>query len=157
MISEVFENQTLYLKNVLYYRGWVTQQDSNKIFQKMESFFTSANAQKDGNIVTVTNAVETKDGAPMMDIEIFIPLDKEIKVNEEYKFIPAFEITNALMIRIEGHPTQWQTAMQNLSEHIQKNDLQPTTPALMATVKAVITPLEIDEMITEIYVGIKGE
>ena len=77
MISEVFENQTLYLKNVLYYRGWVTQQDSNEIFQKMESFFTSANAKKDGNIVTVTNAVETKDGAPMMDIEIFIPLDKD--------------------------------------------------------------------------------
>ena len=115
MISEVFENQTLYLKNVLYYRGWVTQQDSNEIFQKMESFFTSANAKKDGNIVTVTHAVEMKDGETVMDIEIFIPLDKEIEVNEKYKLIPTFEITNALMIRIEGSPAQWQTAMQNLS------------------------------------------
>lgn len=157
MISEIFENQTLYMENVLYYRGWVTQQASNERFGKMEALFTEANAKNNGAIITATNAIEMRDGEAVMDIEIFIPLDREIQVSEEYKFIPKFEISNALKIRIEGNPAQWQTAMQTLSEHIKRYKLQPTTPALIATVKSATTPLEIDEMITEIYVGIKSE
>ena len=157
MISEIFEKQTLYMENVLYYRGWVTQQTSNEQFAKMETLVTEATAKKNGTIVTATNAIEMRDGENVMDIEILIPLDKEIKVSEEYKFIPKFEISNALKIRIEGNSSQWQTAMQTLSEYMKKYKLQPTTPALMVTVKAATTPLEIEEMITEIYVGVKGE
>ncbi len=157
MISEIFENQVLYMENVLYYRGWVTQQGTNERFREMEAVYTAANAKKDGAIVTATNAIEMRDGEAVMDLEVFIPLDREINVTEEYKFISKFEIANALKIQIEGTPAQWQSAMQTLSEHVQKNKLQPATPALMATVKAATTPLEIDEMITEIYVGIKSE
>lgn len=154
MISEIMEHQTLEMNNVLHYHGWVTQQQANEVFVKAEELMNKCQAKKNGYVVTATRAVEMKDGQAMMDLDVFIPLDKEIETRDGFDFIKRSKIENALKIRIEGELQQAETAMQKLNDYIISHSLTPTTPACMVTVKGATTPLELNNMITDIYVGV---
>lgn len=157
MIGDVVENQTLEMENVLHYRSWLTQQQANAVFIEAEELMNKQQATKNGYVATITHAVDMCDGQPTMDLEVFLPLDKEIEPSDGFDFIKQFKIEKALKLRIEGSPQQTQAAMQILSKHIQNNSLQPSTPVCMVTVKGAITPLEIEDMITDIYIGVMGE
>lgn len=154
MIGDIIENQSFESENVLHYHGWVTQQQMNEIFAKADSMMNKYQAKNNGPVTTATRAVEMRDGQPVMDLDVFIPLDKEIETSDGFDFIKQFKLENALKLRIEGSPQQAEAAMQKLNEYIISNSLTPSTPACMVTVKGATTPLELDNMITDIYVGI---
>lgn len=154
MIGDIIENQSFEAENVLHYHGWVTQPQMNEVFAKADALMNKQQAKNNGPVTTATRAVEMRDGQPTMNLDVFIPLDKEITVSEGFDFIKQVKIENALKLRIEGSPQQAEAAMQKLNEYIITNSLQPSTPACMVTVKGAATPLEIDNMITDIYVGI---
>lgn len=155
MISEIFNNQTLCIENILYSRSWITQQGFNELLTKMENLLIERMAKKSGSIITITNAIEMQDGQAVMDVEILIPLEKEIDITDDFKFIHRLEITNALKIRIDGNPQQLQQATHLLTEYIAKNKLNPTTPLIVVNVNGKTAPLKIDAMITDIYIGVK--
>ena len=157
MIGEIITNQMLELNNVLHYNGWVTQQQMNEVFAKADELMNKHQAKNNGPVTTATRALEMRDGQPTMNLDVFIPLDKEITVLDGFDFIKQVKIENALKLRIEGSPQQAEAAMQKLNEYIITNSLQPSTPACMVTVKGATTPLEIDNMITDIYVGIMNK
>lgn len=154
MIGEIITNQKLELNNVLHYNGWVTQQQMNEVFAKANELMNKHQAKNNGPVTTATRTLEMRDGQPTMNLDVFIPLDKEIVFSDGFDFIKQVKIENALKLRIEGSPQQAESAMQKLNEYIITNSLQPSTPACMVTVKGAATPLEIDNMITDIYVGI---
>lgn len=157
MIGEITTNQKLELNNVLHYNGWVTQQQMNEVFAKADELMNKHQAKNNGPVTTATRALEMRDGQHTMNLDVFIPLDKEIVVSDGFDFIKQVKIEDALKLRIEGSPQQAESAIQELNEYIITNSLQPSTPACMVTVKGATTPLEIDNMITDIYVGIMNK
>ena len=142
------------MTNVLFYHGWVTREQVNEVFVRAEELMNKHEVKKNGDVVTATREIEMREGQPVMNLEVFIPIDKEIVTSGDFGFMKEFKIENALKIRIEGNIQQAEAAMQKLVEYMESNELQASTPAYMVTVKGATTPMEIDEMITDIYVGV---
>ncbi|MDR1329151.1 MAG: AraC family transcriptional regulator, partial [Oscillospiraceae bacterium] len=53
-----------------------------------------------------------------------------------------------------GNPAGIQSTVNELLAYIQQNGLQPITSGYNVTVKEAKTPLEVDEMVVDIYLGI---
>lgn len=155
MISEIFENTALKIDNVLHYHALNTQTEINEAFQKIERLLLEKNVKKNGNICTATRNLDVKNGITYLDFDIFVPLEKNLECSPPFEIIEHFEVNNALMIRIKGNPRQSDKAMEMLGEFMKSKNYLPVTPAIIATIKGANTPSEIDEMIMEIYVGVK--
>jgi len=153
--DNILENQHLIMKNVLSYRGKVTQTESMLVSKKIDDILKENNATKNGSVVTVTHSIEMQDGQPVFDFEMKIPLDKPITVSDEFEFIPEFALENALKARVIGSPQVLEGMMKELKEYMDDNDLTPLSPAYIATVKEAKTQAEINDMIIDIYVAVK--
>ena len=66
-----------------------------------------------------------------------------------------FEINNALMFRHIGNPQTMDSEMQEFSRYMQENNLKPVTPFYNVTVKTASNPEETDDVVIEVYVGVK--
>ncbi len=156
MIGNIEENQSLILNNVLTFRGKLNQQESISISKEIDDILEKNNAKKVGGTVTVTHNISVENGVQIIDLEIMLPLDKEITVSEPFTFMPEFALNDALRIRIEGNPQQMQTAIQTLAEYIESKNLQPNTPLYAVTIKEAKTAFDVEDMITDLYTGIES-
>ena len=71
---EIKENQELAVTNVLSYRGKVRQAELENIGKEMEIHIQNLGAQRVGNPITATYAVE----GDTIDIELLMPIDKSM-------------------------------------------------------------------------------
>ena len=151
---EIKEQQVLEMKNLLSFRGKVTQQAFAAKSQEIEQILKAAGAEKAAPAVTTTFAVEQGPMGPVMDVEILLPLDKEIQAPAGFTFKPHFLLTNAVMVRHVGHPSRMQESVNALNAYITEHQLVPITSGYNVTVKEAKTPLELDMMEVNIYVGV---
>lgn len=148
------ENMTLEMKKVLSFRSKMTQQEMAAKSQEIESILQNNNAHKASPVVTTTYAVEQTAQGVVMDVEILIPLDKEISVPAGFLWKPHFLLTNALMVRHIGNPSTMQNSVNELNAYIAEHHLTPITTGYNVTVKEARTPLEMEQMEVDIYVGV---
>ncbi len=148
-MENILQNQVLKSENLLSFRSKISQMELNKVVMKMKSFAESQNARLKGNPITATFGLD----GDKMDIELLIPLDREIKIdNTQYQFKKRFELINALMIRHIGNPNLLQNTCDRLNKYIVDNKLTPITVGYNVTVKASAN--DIDNTEIDIYVGI---
>ncbi len=151
---QIKEGQTLELRNVLSYRAKLTQRELAAKSQEIEKLLQESGAKRAANPVTATFAVEQGAQGPVMDIELLIPLNREITPPEGYVWKPRFLLTNAVVVRHVGNPATLQEAANAINAYMAEHRLTPITPGYNVTVKEAKTPLELDEMIVDIYVGV---
>ena len=150
----ILENQTLEMRNILSYRAKMTQQELQAKSIELEKVLVDSGAKKAAATVTSTFSVEQGTNGPVMDIEILLPLDREISPPAGYTWKPRFLLTNALMIQHIGNPSTMQNTINKLNAYIMEHQLVPITTGYNVTVKEAKTPLELDSMEVDIYVGI---
>jgi effector-binding domain-containing protein len=150
----ILENQELKLNNLISLRKKITQQEMPVEMQKLSKFITEKGAQKSGPMITATFAMEQNNFGQFLDIEILVPLDKEIEATGEYTFKKQFLLTNALKATHTGNPALLQNTYNLINSYIIANKLQPITASYNVTVKDVIDPSKIDELVIDIYVGL---
>lgn len=148
------EHMTLEMHNVLSYRAKMTQQELQAKSLEIEKFLTETGAKRVAPATTTTFSVEQGVSGPVMDIEILIPLDREITSLDGYIWKPHFLLTNALMIRHIGNPSTLQNTVNELNAYILEHQLIPITTGYNVTLKEAKTPLELASMEVDIYVGI---
>ena len=90
----------------------------------------------------------------MLDVEILIPLDKEISVSAPYMIKPVFRLRNAVKIRHKGNPALMQNTANELMEYIKNKGLMPITAGYNVTVQEPTSPTDVDSLIVDIYVGV---
>lgn len=151
---EILKHQTLEMRNVLSYRSKMTQQEIQSKSQEIEKLLSETGAMKAASTVTTTFSVEHGANGSVMDVEILVLLDREISLPMGYTWKPHFLLTNALMIRHIGNPASLQNAINELNAYIVTHQLVPISSGYNVTVKAARTPLEIDSMVVDVYVGI---
>ena len=88
-----------------------------------------------------------------MDIEILVPLDKQVGLPKEYTLKPIIKIVNALCIRHEGHPSRLHETINKLNEYILEYKKQVITATYNVTVKEAMNQEELERMIIDVYVG----
>lgn len=152
---EILKDQILSLTNVLTYRNKMTQQESAFLTNNINTALAESGAVQTGPTVTVTHSIEMLEGTPVIDLELFIPINKAIIPPQNFSFIEEFIIENALKIRICGNPQNVNLAMEKLKEYIDSNGVVPTTPVYTVTVKGATSQEDLENMIIDIYVGVK--
>ena len=150
----ILENQELKFKNLISLRKNITQQAMAVEMQKLGQLINEKGAQKSGPLITATFAIEQNNFGQVLDMEILVPLDKEIEVTGEYTFKKQFLLTNALKATHTGNPTLIQSTYNLINSHIIENKLQPITASYNVTVKDVMDPSKIGELVIDIYVGV---
>ena len=150
----ITENNTLEMKNVVSFRGKVTQQKMEEVMRNFENLIQENKACKTWPTVTVTYAVENEFGQSVMDIEVLIPLDKKIATYSDFKFKPLFRLNNAVKIRHEGNPAMLQNSANELMQYINSHDLMPITAGYNVTVREPASQNDVDNMIVDMYVGV---
>lgn len=148
------DNMTLEMRNVLSFRKKMTQQELSAKSQEIEKLLTDTGAKKVAPTVTTTFSVEQGVTGPVMDVEILLSIDKEIPLPDGYIWKSHFLLTNALMIKHVGNPGALQNTVNELNTYILEHQLVPISTGYNVTVKEAKTPLEIDQMEVDIYVGI---
>lgn len=151
---KIIERETLEMQNVLSFRGKMTQQEFAAKSKEFERIMQDAGAKKAAPAVTTTFAVEQGPTGPMMDVEILIPLDKQIQAPAGYTFKPRFLLANAVMVHHTGHPSKLQESVNALNAYITEHQLVPITSGYNVTLKEAKTPLELDKMEVCVYVGV---
>lgn len=151
---EIKEHEVLEMKNLLSFHGEMTQQEFAAKSQEIESIMKEYGTQKAGPVVTTTFRVEQGAMGPVMDAELLVPLDKEIPVPSGYVWKPRFLLTNAVKLHHVGHPSALQNSINELNAYITQHQLVPITSGYNVTVKEARTPLELDTMEIDVYVGI---
>ena len=151
---EITQDQTLEMQNLLSYRGRMTQQEFTAKAQEIERILQEHGVEKAAPIVTTTFSVEQGAMGPIMDAEILVPLNKEIPVPSGYVWKPRFLLTNAVKLHHVGHPSALQNSVNELNTYISEHHLVPITSGYNVTVKEPKTPLEMDVMEIDVYVGV---
>lgn len=141
------------LKNVLSLRKKMSQADINSEMIKIGKFLQDNGAKKAGPVVTATFAIDTLNGQSILDMEILIPLDKEIAVAGEYTLKPVLHIVNALYARHEGNPSTLQNTYNKMLAYINQNRLQQITAGYNVQIKDMLTGMSPDDMIIDVYIG----
>lgn len=150
---QVKEGQELLLSHVLSYRGKLTQQQIQDEMMMMNQLMIEQGVKKDGPLTTATFGIEDGIEGQLLDIELLIPLEREINVPDRYVFKPIIKIVNALSVRHEGHPGMINNAINLLNEFIVQGNKQVITATYNVTVKEAKSQEEIKDMIIDVYVG----
>ena len=134
--------------------GKMTQQEFAAKSQEIESIMKENGAEKAAPVVTTMFSVEQGIMGPVMDVEILVPLNKEIPVHNGYMWKSRFLLTNAVKLHHVGHPSALQNSVNELNAYISGHHLAPITSGYNVTVKEPKTPLEMDVMEIDVYVGV---
>lgn len=84
----------LELKNVLKFKGIISEMDVEKIVTKMMKYIVENGAVRVGDIVMATRR-SFHDGRA--EVEIFIQLNKKIEANKKFEFLEKFIVANAMI------------------------------------------------------------
>jgi effector-binding domain-containing protein len=151
-MNRILQDQTFEMKNVLSYRAKMTQNQFLESMNNISLFMKENSVKKNGYIVTSTFSIENTNNQQIMDIEILIPIDKEIVSVNEYKFKKIFKLTNAVKIRHDGKSNLITQSGELLMKYISDNGLTPITTGYNVTIKEPISA--IDDIVVDIYIGI---
>ena len=144
----ILENQMLEVENLVSYKGKVTRIQLDQIGKDMDKCINEVGAKRIGYPITATYGVEGN----VMDMEILIPIDRKIEINEKYIYKDRLRISNALVARHTGNPVMLQDSCNELNEYIVKNKYEPITVGYHITVN--IDTVDLDNSVIDVYVGL---
>ena len=145
---EIKENQELELNNLLSFRGKIRQSELESIGRDIELKINEKGAKRVSYPVMATYGVNGE----FVDMEVLVPIDKEIQNVGDYTFRKEIKIVNAVMVTYKGNPIGLQDACNELNQYIENKKLQPITVGYNVT--QCIDPMNMENTISKIYVGI---
>ena len=97
-MTEIKQNCEYKMENVLSVRNKMTQQEIQQTLIDMGNTLNTLGAKKNGPLVTTTLGVEQTAEGPVLDMEILIPLDKEVDVPPPYIFKKLFHVSDTIYL-----------------------------------------------------------
>jgi len=154
---EIKENENLQMKNVLSFRGKVTQKILADKRQEIENLINEFGAHSIHPAITTSYTVEQTAEGPVIDMEVLIPLDKDVshevmvKNLPGYRFKPLFLLTNAIRLHHTGNSVPLEDSIKELYSYIKVRNLRPITSLYNITIN---DPDDPKDLIIDLMVGI---
>ena len=145
---EIKQNQELNKEKLLSFRGKIKQSDLESVGKEMESYIKSKGADRVGDPITVTYAIE----AGMIDVELLLQVNSIIPSSEKFVYKDCIKIVNALVAVYKGNPIGLQDAVVQLNTFISEHKLQPITVGYNVTKNVDLSNPDNTEV--DVYVGI---
>ena len=153
-MTEIKQNCEYIMENVLSIRKKMTQQEIQQTLIDMGNTINALGAKKNGPLVTTTLGVEQTAEGPVLDMEILLPLDKEVDVPPPYIFKKLFHLKYAVYARHEGNPQLLQNTLNEMMKYIQENKLTQITSVYSVNIKELKPGDHLDDMVTDLYIGV---
>ena len=147
-MNMIIENQMLEVDNLISFRGQLKQCQLDNIADEMKKYIAFYGARPTGKPITATYSVDNG----IMDMEILLPLDKEVPTSQKFIFKEKLKIVNEIKISHFGEISSLQLTCNGLNKYIITHKLTPITVGYN-----VIRNVENDlnnNPIIDIYVGI---
>ena len=142
------------MENVLSIRKKMTQQEIQQTLSDMGNVIATLGVNKNGPLVTTTYSMEQTPTGPILDMEILVPLDKEVTVSEPYILKPLFHLKYAVHARHEGNPQLLQNTLNQMMAYIQENKLTQITSVYSVNIKELQPGDSMNDMVTDLYIGV---
>ena len=142
------------MENVLSIRKKMTQQEIQQTLSDMGNVIKNLGANKNGSLVTTTFGIEQTPSGPILDMEILVPLDKEVTVQEPFIQKPLFHLKYAIHARHEGNPQLLQNTLNQMMAYIKENKLTQITSVYSVNIKELKPGDSMDDMVTDLYIGV---
>lgn len=154
MLMEILTKQIYEMENVISYRAKMTQKEMNIAMNRLMTLIKDNGLVKNGYITTSTFSIEKAGNTELVDIEILCPVDKICRLPQEYTFKPVFRLANAVKITHKGDPVNLQETANLLISYINENKLTPITYMYNVTVREPKSPVDVDNMVVDMYIGV---
>ena len=148
---------TLQMKNVLSFRGKLDQKGLNDKRQEMYDIIKQLGVHPIYPEITTNFGSEQTENGLLIDMEILIPLDKDIShevavMNKEgLRFKPKFQLVNAVCISHVGNKEKIEDCLKELNKYMKVRNMRPITNQYSVPRKNPENP---DEIIMDILVGV---
>lgn len=151
----ITEDEQLELRNVLTYRGTVSQRDLSTIMEEMEQVIQKNNAEKVGPMISVTHGVAKENNQIVVDAELMQALDRPLDVSGMYTLKPRFLLQNAVKVHFEGAVNEMGKCSLAMKNYIKENALTPITSGYTVNVKMPKSEAEVKNgCIVDYYMGV---
>ena len=147
-MTHIETNQELEVDNLYCFRGKINHIELDSIAKELEDTITNCGAKKVGSPITATFGVEDT----IMDIEIMLPINQEIKDADKFYYKEKLKIGNAIMAKHIGDPAGLQETCNDLNSYIMEHQLIPITVGYNVTKN--VDPINVNNTEVDIYVGI---
>ena len=130
---EITTEQNVEMRNVLSYRGKVDQKLLMEKRKEIDDIMKRFGVRPIHPAITTTFGIEKTENGPIMDMEILVPLDKDISHEiamakiPGYRFKPHFLLANAVRLRHTGDTDTIENSIRELYKFMQVRDLKPIT------------------------------
>ena len=142
--------QTLNIENLITFRKKVQATELQEHMERLLAYADSSGAKRLGGGVSATYEVD----GDAMDIEMYLPIDKEIPSNDEFIFKPLLRLENCVKTKYKGHPQGLQNSMNEINDYILANRLVPISVGFTVVVTEITDPKDIELFEADIYVSI---
>ena len=148
----ISKNAKLLLQNVLTCRRKCTVEDAQILLKYAEATIKESGAVMTCNTVFSTYSIEKNlNGEEITDLEIILPLNKEINPPSGFSFMHKLELNNALKLRYCGKEQNISDAIRKLIYLMKFADMKASTGIYTSRIKPNCT----NEVIFEIYIGVE--
>ena len=149
-IMLVEHGQTLEVKNVVSFRKNLPPAELQNSIDKILQYIGSCGAVKVNLVISATYAANET----MIDVEVYVPIDKVISSTVEFIYKPRLYLTNCLKASHKGHPNHLGNTLKKLNEYIVERQLQPISVVFIKNISEVNSVEEILLLEGDIYVSV---
>ena len=142
--------QTLNLENLITFRKKMRSTELQEHMERLLAYADTSGAKRLGGGISATYEVD----GDIMDIEMYLPIDKEIPSNDEFVFKPLLRLENCVKTSYKGHPQGLQDSMQKLNDYILANQLVPISAGFTVTMTELTDPKNFEMFEVDIYVSV---
>ncbi|MFM1541084.1 hypothetical protein [Helcococcus ovis] len=150
----ILENQKFQATNVLSFRAKMTVDDFNNKILELQNYIKKNNLQEIGHKFSTVYLFDSS----IIDMEVFVSVDRKIDVRDNYNFIEEFTLENALKYKMVGNPNKSQDAFNKLKNYIEENGFIQKTPVYTVTItdfSKIKTIDELEKVEIDIYVEVE--
>ena len=146
----ILTKQTLDKQSLISFRKKLRATELQAHVEKMLAYVEQYGAAKVGGGISATYAIE----GDVMDVEMYVPLDKEVPTNDEFVFKPRLFLDNCIAATHKGHPQLLENALLKLNEYVEENKLTPISAGFVVIINEVTDMKDLDKFEADIYISI---
>lgn len=152
-VVEIQTNKILAISNVVAFRKEMEEHDIQRELQTFSMYLQAKGVKKVGPTISTTYELKEVDNKNILDIEFLLPINKEIDVVEDYRFIKEFRLTNALYISYTDSLSSIENTYTKMFQYLKDNGLEAVT----SFYNVQVNENEVNQgasPIVDIYIGI---
>lgn len=147
---DIKEQMQLDAHNLISFRKKLHALELQMHMKKMLDYAASYGAKKVGSDISVSYAVDGE----LMDVEMYIPLDRKIPSNHDFTFKPCLYLENCVATTHKGNPPGLENTMKKMNAYIVEKRLTPISAGFIVTIHEITSAKDLELFEVDIYISI---